>query len=141
MECKLTCDNFGRVSDPRRGFLLAFRVTGISDDWYRSTMGVIVRGLGTLRSTGENFGCTWGHLGAAATSLGAPTACLGATGNHGDKPRSASDKPGSPGDKSRSSGDQSGSTPDHSRAVWDKHHRLECCWCAWKSLLRLIIQR
>ena len=34
-------------------------VTGISDYWYRSTMGVIVMSLGTCRSAGENFGCTW----------------------------------------------------------------------------------
>jgi len=31
-------------------------VTGISDDWYRSTMGVIVIRLGTRWSAGENFG-------------------------------------------------------------------------------------
>jgi len=89
VECKLGCVNFRRVSDPRRAFLPAFRVTGISDDWYRSPMGVIVRGLGTPQSSGENFGCTWEHLGAPTTSLGAPG----------------------------SAGDKSGSTLDHSRAV------------------------
>ena len=41
-------------------------------------MGVIVRGLGTLQSAGENFGCTREHLGALATSLGAPATSLGA---------------------------------------------------------------
>jgi len=35
-------------------------------------MGVILRGLGTPRSAGENFGCTWEHLDAPTTSLGAP---------------------------------------------------------------------
>jgi hypothetical protein len=42
VESKIRCVNFRRVSDPRRVLLLAFRGTGISDDWYRSTMGVIV---------------------------------------------------------------------------------------------------
>jgi hypothetical protein len=35
-------------------------------------MGVIVISLGTPRSAGENIGCTWEHLEAPATSLGAP---------------------------------------------------------------------
>ena len=35
-------------------------------------MGVIVISLGTPGSAGENFGCTWEHLGALTTSLGAP---------------------------------------------------------------------
>ena len=34
--------------------------------------------LGTPRSAGENFRCTWKHLGAPATSLGAMTTRLGA---------------------------------------------------------------
>jgi len=59
MECKLRCVNFRRVSDPRRAFRPTFRVTGISHDWYRSTMGVIVISLRTPRSAGENFGITW----------------------------------------------------------------------------------
>jgi len=69
VECKLRCVNFRRVSDSRRAFLPAFRVTEISDDWYRSTMGVIVIGLGMPQSAGENFECngdhwrqTWEHL-------------------------------------------------------------------------------
>ena len=78
MECNFRCVNFRRVSDPRRAFLPALRVTGISDDCYRSTMRVIVIGLGTSRSAGENFGCTWEHLGTPATSLGAPATSLGA---------------------------------------------------------------
>jgi len=48
-------------------------------------MGVIVIGLGTPRSAGENFGCTWEHRGHAWERqgqswehLGAPTTCLGA---------------------------------------------------------------
>ena len=32
-ECKLRSVNFRRVSDPRRAFRPAFRVTGISDNW------------------------------------------------------------------------------------------------------------
>ena len=84
MECKLNCVNIRSVSDPRRPFRPAFGVTEISDDRYSSTMGVIVINLGTPRSAGENFGCTWEHLGtpatslrAPATSLEAPATCLG----------------------------------------------------------------
>jgi hypothetical protein len=32
VECKLRCVNFRRVSDPRRAFLPAFRVTGSAGD-------------------------------------------------------------------------------------------------------------
>jgi hypothetical protein len=32
VECKLRYINFRRVSNPRRAFLLAFRVTGSADD-------------------------------------------------------------------------------------------------------------
>ena len=92
MECKLGCVNIRRLPDHRRAFRSAFRVTGISDDWYRSTMGVTVIGLGTPRSAGGNFGSTWEHrrqawkrrgqswqhLGAPATRLGAPATGLGA---------------------------------------------------------------
>jgi hypothetical protein len=45
-ECKLRNVNFRRESDPRRVFHPAFRVTGISDNGYRSTMGVVVICLG-----------------------------------------------------------------------------------------------
>ena len=78
MECKLRCVNFKRVSDHTRAFWPAFGVPEISDDWYRSTMGVIVISLGTPWSAGENFRCTWEHLGATVTSLGAPATSLGA---------------------------------------------------------------
>jgi len=77
VECKLRSVNFRRVSDPRSAFLPAFRVTGISDDWYRSTMGVIV------------------------ISLGAPERTLGAPGSTGDKPGSAEDNPGSTWERQR----------------------------------------
>jgi len=154
VECKLRCVNFRRVSDPRRAFRPAFRVTGISDDCYRSTMGVIVIVLGTPRSAGENFGCTWEHLGVPAISLGAPTTSLGAPGCPGDKSGCpsdrcgcaddksgcadnksgcADDKSGCADDKPRSAGDKSGSTSNHSRAVWEKHLLWERCWCTWKS--------
>jgi len=59
VECKLGYVNFRRVSDYRRALRPAFRVTEISDDWYRSTMGVIVISLGTPQCAGENIGCTW----------------------------------------------------------------------------------
>jgi len=77
VECKLRCVNFRRVSDPARTFWPAFRTTGISDNWCRSTTGVIGIGLGTSRSGGENFGCTWEYLGALETNLGALTTSLG----------------------------------------------------------------
>ena len=47
MECKLRCVNFRGLSDCRRAFRLAFRVTAISDDWYRTTMRVILISLRT----------------------------------------------------------------------------------------------
>jgi len=79
VEGKLRCVNFRRVSDPRRAFRAAFRVTGISDYWYRGTMQVIVITLRIPQSPRENIGCTWEHLGASTTSLGAPKRSLGAT--------------------------------------------------------------
>jgi len=42
MECKLSSVNVQRVSDPRREFWPTLGVTGICDNGYRSTMGVIV---------------------------------------------------------------------------------------------------
>ena len=76
MQCKHRCVNFRRVSHPRRAFWPAFRIIEITDDWYRSTMGVIVISLGTPRSAVENLGCRWEHLGAPMTSLEAPATCL-----------------------------------------------------------------
>jgi len=49
---------------------------------------VIVVSLRTPRSAGENFGCTWQHLGARTTSLGS----LGSANNLSG---SANDNPGS----------------------------------------------
>jgi hypothetical protein len=59
VECKLKCVNFRRVSDSRSTLLPAFRVTGISDDYYRGAIGVIVIGLEIPQSTRENLGFTW----------------------------------------------------------------------------------
>jgi len=70
VECKLRCINFRSVSDPRRAFRPAFRRSMMSDYWFMSTMGVIVLSLGTPRSAGGNFGCSWEHLGGLAISLG-----------------------------------------------------------------------
>jgi len=78
VECEHRWVNLRRVLDPRRAFQPAFRVTEISDDRYRSTIGVIVISLGTPRNAGENVGCTWEHLGAPASRLGAPVTCQGA---------------------------------------------------------------
>ena len=141
MECKPGCVNVRRVSDPRRAFQPAFRVTGMSDNCYRSTMGVIVIGLGIPWSTGENFGCTWEHLGKPAISLGALMTSLGAPGSTGvksgctnNKSGCASEKSGCTGHKSRRASDKSASVSNHSRAVWEKQHLLwECGWGAWKS--------
>ena len=113
MECKLRCVDFGTVSDPRRAFQPAFGVTGISDDLYRSTMGVIVISLRTPRSAGENFGCTWEHLGAPATSLGALTRSLGAQMTCLGAPTTNLGAPGS-------ASDQLGSTSNHCKTVWEK---------------------
>jgi len=58
VECKLRSINVRSESDLRRAFRPAFGVTGISDDWYSSTMGVIV--------------IVWEHVGAPERTLGAP---------------------------------------------------------------------
>jgi len=86
VECKLRCVNFRRVSDCRRASWPPFGVTEISDNWYRSTMGVIVTSLGTPWSAGDSIGCTSEHLGtpatsleALATSLEAPETSMGAS--------------------------------------------------------------
>jgi hypothetical protein len=62
--CKLRCIYFRRVSDPRRVFLLAFRVTGSTGDK-----------PGSVKYKPES---TWEHLRAPATNLGAQATCLGA---------------------------------------------------------------
>ena len=56
MECELRCVDFRRVSDRRRAFRLAFGVTGISNDSYKTTMGVIVISLRTPESAGDKSG-------------------------------------------------------------------------------------
>jgi len=58
MGCKLKYLNHRRVSEPVRAFRLTLRKTGISDDWYRSTVEVIVILLVIPQSAGENFKCT-----------------------------------------------------------------------------------
>ena len=154
MECKLKWVNFRRVSDPRRAFWPAFRVTGISDDWYRSAMAVMVMRFRTSRSAGENFGCTWKHLGAPVTSLGVPTTRLGARTTSLGAPMTSLGAPttslrapmtrlgapttslGAPG----STSDKPGSTSNHCRAVCEKQHFWQRCRCAWKSQLLLIVQ-
>jgi hypothetical protein len=81
VEGKFRSVNCGRVSDRRRAVRPASRVTEISADWNRSTMGVTVISLGTSRSAGENFGCTWEPLRAQATSQGVPATNPGAPVN------------------------------------------------------------
>jgi len=65
VERKLTSVDFRRVSNPWRAFQPAFRVTGISDDMYRSTMGVMVVCLGTLWSDKDKPGSTNDKPGSA----------------------------------------------------------------------------
>ena len=77
VECKPGCVKLRRVSEPRRTFRLAFRVPGIFDDWYRSTIEVIVISVGTPQSASERFWCTCGHLGTRTTRLGALPSGLG----------------------------------------------------------------
>jgi hypothetical protein len=77
VECELRCVNFRRVSDPRRAFQLAIGGCDISDDWYRSMMGVIVMSFRPSQCAGENFGCAWKHLGVPVTSQRGPTTSLG----------------------------------------------------------------
>jgi len=52
--------NFKREMDPGRRFKVAFRVTWISDNWYKTNIGVIVIDLETCWFAGEIFGRTWG---------------------------------------------------------------------------------
>ena len=121
VECKLKCVNSKRVSNPRRAFRPAFGATGISDDWYRSTMGVIVISLRTPQCARETFGSTWQHLGSPTTRLGVPMISVGV-------PTSSLEAPGS--------------TSNYYRAVWENEHlHWERCWFAWKWLLLLIVQR
>jgi hypothetical protein len=61
----------------RRAFWLASRATGISDDWYRNTKGVIVISFGIPWSARVNCWWTWEHLGVPMTSLGGPATSLG----------------------------------------------------------------
>jgi hypothetical protein len=61
-------------------------VTGISDDWYKSTIEVIVIGFGKPRSAREYFGFNLNHLGVLAISLGLLVTCLGAPGTLQDAP-------------------------------------------------------
>jgi len=68
VEYKLRRVNFWGLSDPRRAFWPAFRVPGISDDWYRSAMGVTVIRVRRPRSTSKNCGYTREHMRALMTS-------------------------------------------------------------------------
>jgi len=113
VECKLRCVNFRRILDPTRAFRQALGVTGISEDWYRITMEVIVISLKTSQSTRENFGCTWEHLGVLATSFEAPVTSLGALRTYLGALMSSMGAPGSASDKP-------GSTSNHSKAVCEK---------------------
>jgi len=49
----------GSPSEKLGSLTKGIEVTTITDDWYMSTMGMIVISLGARRSAGENSGCTW----------------------------------------------------------------------------------
>ena len=70
MEFQLRCVKFRRESDPRTVFRLAYRVTGISDDCYRSTMGVIVISLRTTGSADDKSGSANDNPGSADNKPG-----------------------------------------------------------------------
>jgi hypothetical protein len=78
-----------RVSDRMTAFRPEFRATGISDYLYRSTMAVIVGGMGTSPCAGENIGCSLYHLLVRVTSLSALVRCLGTPATHLRPPRIA----------------------------------------------------
>jgi len=72
VECKLRSVNFRRVSDPGRVFRQAFRVTGISDDRYRSNWDLWWLIQEYNGSDCDKFGSTserrrelWVHLGVS----------------------------------------------------------------------------
>ena len=69
MECKLRSVNFRRELDSRRAFWPALRVTGMSDDWNRSTMGVFMIGLGIPGIAWECRQQAWEYPGTAVTIL------------------------------------------------------------------------
>jgi len=94
----------------------------------------------------EVFRCTWEHLGAPITGLGASGSAGDKLRGAGHKPWSASHKCWSTGHKPWSAGNMPGcaneqpeSPSNHSRAVWEKQHLLsERYWYARKSQLLLI---
>jgi hypothetical protein len=61
VECKLRCVNFRRVSDHGKAFQLPFGVTGIPDDWFRSSMGVTVISLKSPETASDKAGSTAIH--------------------------------------------------------------------------------
>jgi len=82
VECKLRCVNFRRVSDHRRAFRPAFRVTGIADNWHRSTMGVVAISLKSPGSAGEKS-CNANYKpGSTSDNSGSASDMPGSTSNH-----------------------------------------------------------
>jgi hypothetical protein len=77
VESKLICISTRRVSDHRRAFQPAFRITRISEDLYRSTIGVCVISLGTPQSDGEKSVCTCEYLAVLTTFLAVLATNLG----------------------------------------------------------------
>jgi len=126
VQCEIRCVNFMWVLDPTRALWQAFKLPGISDDHYQSTMGVIVVCLETHQIARENIGCTEEYLGALTTSLGVPTQSLLVPITSLWVPTTGLGAPGN--------------TWNHSTAICEKRHLLwELCWCTLKSKLLLII--
>jgi hypothetical protein len=61
VECTLRRMSFRRVSHRKSTFRQAVKVTGIPDDWYQSTMKVIVKSSGTGRSACDSPGSISNH--------------------------------------------------------------------------------
>ena len=72
VECKLWCVNYRRVLDPRREYWLGYKVTVISNDWCKSTMGAWVISLGIFQSVRENIIWTVQPMAGPVPSLVAP---------------------------------------------------------------------
>jgi len=85
---------------------------GISDGWYRSSMGVIVISLRKPRCAEDNFGCTWQHQEALATSVGALTTSLESSGN-------ADNYFGNANNMTASTNSKPGSTWDRWQQAWE----------------------
>jgi len=124
VECKLRSINFRRVSDSRRAFLPAFRVTGSAgdkprsaDDKPRSADDKPGSTWERWRQARERRRQAWEHLGAPATNLGAPATNLGAPVTTLGAPRITVEQSG----KNIFFGNASGAPGNHSSTIFKTH--------------------